>query len=102
MRPKANPSPSFLTHPRTWALVLALSAAVFLFYLATVVFFPDVYRYAVAGAVYELLALPMLALLVALPITSILLLVNRQTPWLYPVLSLVLTMGSILVLIKSQ
>lgn len=102
MRPKANTSPSFLTHPRTGVLVFILSAAVFLFYLATLVFFPDVYHYAVVGAVYELLALPMLALLVTLPMINILLLVNRQTPRLYPALSLALTIGCILVLIKSQ
>jgi hypothetical protein len=70
---------SFLSRPKTSRLILLLSIAVFLYYSLSKFIFTDVYKFAFVGAVYELLWLPMLLLLVAVPVGSILILVNKHS-----------------------
>jgi hypothetical protein len=70
---------SFLSRPKTSRLILLLSIAVFLYYFMEKFIFTDVYKLAFVGAVYEILWLPMLLLLVAVPVGSILILVNKHS-----------------------
>lgn len=50
----------------------------FLFYLLGQVLISNVYKYAIVGALFELLSIPMLLLLVALPILGIGQLINSK------------------------
>ncbi len=82
------------------SLTILLSILVFLFYFSAQVLISDVYKYAVVGAVFEILSIPMLALLVILPVVTIVQLVKqKQAPKLSSIGSLLLITASILLLI---
>lgn len=55
-------------NPRT---LFILSAVVFLFYLTAHLLAGDVYRHAAVGAFFELLSLPVLALLAVVPVLCV-------------------------------
>jgi membrane-bound acyltransferase YfiQ involved in biofilm formation len=59
-------------------VMLMLSALAFLFYLSVQVLISNVYKYAVVGALFELLSMPMLLLLVVIPILSIVQLIKLK------------------------
>jgi hypothetical protein len=78
-----------LAHPHASKLIFAVSIFVFMFYLLALVVLTNVYQYAVVGALCELLFLPMLALLIAIPVLSIVQLIKyRKSAKAYPFLSL--------------
>lgn len=56
--------------------VFIISIGVFVFW--TFGQFTNVYRFAITGAIFELLSLPMVSLLIILPIASIILLVKER------------------------
>ena len=72
-------------------LVISFFAALFWIIGNTI----DVYQFAITGAFYELLSLPMLALIIFLPIISIVLVIkdkfNRRSMALYSLLLLIPT-----------
>lgn len=73
----------FWKKPQTAKLLLALSGAVLLFYLLTLYIIADVYRYPAVGAISELLALPMLILLVAIPVVLLLMIFKGARAFRY-------------------
>ena len=79
-------------------LVISFFAAIFWIIGNTI----DVYQFAITGAFYELLSLPMLALIIFLPIISIVLVIkdkfNRRSMALY---SLLLLTPTILLLLLN-
>lgn len=82
-----------LNHPRIDKIVFALSIFVCIFWLIGQVV--NVYRYALVGAIFEFVWLPMLALFFILPIISILLLIKNKVSFkslqLYSLLLLIIT-----------
>ena len=72
-------------------LVISFFAALFWIIGNTI----DVYQFAITGAFYELLSLPMLALIIFLPVISIVLVIkdkfNRRSMALYSLLLLIPT-----------
>ena len=82
-----------LNYPKIDKIVFALSVFVCLFWLIGQVV--NVYRFAVAGALFEIAWLPMLALFFILPIISILLLIKKNVSFkelpLYSLLLLIFT-----------
>ena len=51
--------------------LLSISIFIFAFYLTTYVLLDNVYQYRATGAFFELLALPMLALLIIMPVITV-------------------------------
>jgi hypothetical protein len=91
---------SFLSRPKTSRLILLLSIAVFLYYFMEKFIFTDVYKLAFVGAVYEILWLPMLLLLVAVPVGSILILVNKHSRKGLALVSILLIGAAIIMLAR--
>jgi hypothetical protein len=91
---------SFLSRPKTSRLILLLSIAVFLYYFMEKFIFTDVYKFAFVGAVYEILWLPMLLLLVAVPVGSILILVNKHSRKGLALVSILLIGAAIIMLAR--
>jgi hypothetical protein len=92
--------PSFLANRKLSWLIFLLSTAVFLYYFLTKFIFTDVYKFAVVGAVYEFLWLPMLLLLVVAPVVSILILVNRRGKEGLALVSILLIAAAIIIVAK--
>ncbi len=63
----------------TAKIILIASIVVFLFYFITLYVVEDVYTYALTGAIFEVLALPILSMLVALPFVNIYMLIKYKT-----------------------
>lgn len=83
----------------TAKIILIASIVVFLFYFVTLYVVKDVYAYALTGAIFEVLALPVLSMLVALPFVNIYMLIRyKSVPkgyiW-YSFILLLLTAGMI-------
>jgi hypothetical protein len=91
---------SFLSRPKTSRLILLLSIAVFLYYFMEKFIFTDVYKLAFVGAVYEILWLPMLLLLVAVPVGSVLILVNKHSRKGLALVSILLIGAAIIMLAR--
>jgi hypothetical protein len=84
-------------------VMLMLSALAFLFYLSVQVLISNDYKYAVVGALFELLSMPMLLLLVVIPILSIVQLIKlKGTARVYAFASLVLIATTVFVLIQTS
>ncbi|RYZ53830.1 MAG: hypothetical protein EOO14_14995 [Chitinophagaceae bacterium] len=82
--------------------MLLLSGLVFLFYVSIQVLVADVYSYAVVGALFELLSIPMLFLLLTLPILcSIQLFKSKGTSKLYALFSFGLLLLTIMLLVLT-
>jgi hypothetical protein len=92
--------PSILASPKTSRLLLLLSIAVFLYYFIAKFIFTNVYKFPVVGAVYELLWLPMLLLLVAVPVGSILILINKHSKKGLALVSILLIGAAIIMLAR--
>ena len=73
-----NEVKNILKNRKTSKAILILSVFVFLFYLSVQVLISNVYKYAIVGALFELLSLPMLLLLVVLPILCIVKLIKSK------------------------
>ena len=92
-----------LAHKRAPKVVFVLSVLLFVFYLLTVIVLKDVYANSFVGALFEILSVPMLMLTVAIPVLSILQLINpRQVSVWYTAGSLVLTTVTIIILILNR
>lgn len=80
-------------------LIFIISFVVFAFYFFVYIVATDVYRYAVVGAIYELLWLPMLASLLVVPIVSVTIFFKRERhAKLYAALSILLIVSSIIIM----
>ena len=83
----------------TAKIILIASIVVFLFYFVTLYVIKDVYTYALTGALFEVLALPILSMLVALPFVNIYMLLRYMSVprqyILYSFILLLLTAGMI-------
>ena len=87
------------TKSNTAKLLLAISLVVFAFYSIGLFVIEDVYRYALAGAIYEFLWLPMLLSLVVIPALGIVFMIrNKHKDSVYAVLAILFTVGSIIIL----
>ena len=87
---------------KTAKYLFALSCAVVAFYIIVYFVIDDVYRYAVVGAVFELLWLPMLLCLVAIPIfSSLVIFKNKGKARVYASLAILLTIISIIILTRG-
>ena len=95
-------NPGILVNKKLLKAVFVLSVFVFLFYLYTIVVAIDVYKYAFVGAIFELLSIPVLLLLVAVPVLSIFQIIKyKKVPTWYTAGSLVFTAASIIVIVQS-
>ena len=84
---------------KTAKLLLGLSIFAFAYFLICWILIDDIYQYAAAGAIYELLWLPMLLSLVAIPLLSILIFItNKGKPRIYAALAVLLIIGSFIIL----
>lgn len=82
-------------------IILLLSVFVFLFWMVSQSI--NVYSYVVIGAIYELLALPILALGIILPFVIMYRIIKRSFKTLvFPILSLVFLLMTFLVLYFNQ
>jgi len=98
-----NEVKNIFTNRSASKVILILSGLVFLFYLSIQVLISNVYRYAFVGALFELLSIPMLLLLVALPIFCILQLIkSRGISRGYAVVSLVLIVITFILLVQTS
>jgi len=89
-----------LTNRRTAIIILIVSIAVFVFYLAGKLM-KDVYRYPVVGAIYEMLWLPMLIALLFIPIMSVLIFIkNNNRLRLYSILSALFVASAIVIMVS--
>ena len=80
-------------------LIFIISFVVFAFYFVGRTVAGDVYRYAVVGAIYELLWLPMLVSLLVVPIVSVTIFFKKgKYAKLYAALSILLIVSSILII----
>lgn len=79
--------------------LMSLSIGVFLFYFIGNILLTNVYKFAVVGAVFELLWLPALLLLLIIPIASIIFLLKGYGKIWQLVLSLIFWGFAIIVLI---
>lgn len=86
---------------QTSRLTLILSIVVFLFYFTTLYLFKNVYDYKITGAIFELLSLPILSMLVAIPLINLYLLFRyKNSPRkyiLYSYIIIALTIGIIMI-----
>jgi hypothetical protein len=84
---------------KTAKLLFGLSLFVIAFYWVGYIVIGDVYRYAVVGAIYELLWLPMLLCLVGIPLCSVLVFIkNKGKHRIYAALSILFIIGSFIIL----
>ena len=84
---------------KTAKLLFGLSLFVIAFYLIGYIVIEDVYRYAVVGAIYELLSLPMLLCLVVVPFFSVLVFIkNKGKHRIYAALAILFIIGSFIIL----
>lgn len=91
----------FLVGPKMIKLVLAASFIAFIYWLLLFYIVKDVYRYPVFGALSEMLWLPMMALLVLLPILSIMQIIFlRRNINLLPMISLIVIGATIVFMAK--
>lgn len=82
-------------------IVLLLSIFIFIFWLVS--HYINVYSYSVTGALYELLALPTLALGIILPVVIVYRIIKRSFKTVaYPILSLVFLLMTFWVLYFNQ
>jgi hypothetical protein len=89
-----------LVHKNAPKAVFLVSTLVFFFYLLTVVVLKDVYANSFAGALFEMLSIPMLLLLIAMPVLSIIQLIRyRKIAVWYTVGTLLLTTVTVIILI---
>lgn len=95
-----NTRHSFIGNPKTPLVLMVVSIIAFAYYLLGYAIFSDVYLYPVVGAIYEILWLPMMLSVVAIPIISILILINRHTKKTLALISLVLIAVVIFILIS--
>ena len=80
-------------------LIFIISFVVFAFYFIGYIVAGDVYRYAVVGAIYKLLWLPMLASLLIVPVISVAVFFKKERhSKLYAALSILLIASSILIM----
>ena len=90
-----------MMNQKTSKIILVLSVLVFLFYLSSRILISNVYDYAFVGAVFELLFIPMLGLLVAIPILCIIQLIKFKGPVnIYAIASILLLATAIWILVK--
>ena len=87
---------NFLYQPRIGRLVMILSILVSAFWILGSSI--NVYQSPAAGMIFELLWLPMLLLIVFLPVAAVLILLQKNTPKLFPFLSLLIIVISFLYL----
>jgi hypothetical protein len=84
-------------------LVLVLSLFTHLFWWVVLYIIRDVYKFPVAGVVFELLWLPMILLVFALPLVCVFFFIKKKMHpdkrYLY---SLLITIGTILLLVTGQ
>jgi hypothetical protein len=80
-------------------LVFIVSLVVFAFYFTVYTQVIDVYKYAVVGAIYELLWLPMLLSLVLVPLVSAIVFVKQEgKARIYSILAILFIIGSIVIM----
>ena len=93
-------NPDLLVNKNVIKEVFVLSVFAFLFYLFTVVVAFDVYKYDFVGALFELLSVPMLLSLVAVPVLSIFQLIKykKVLVW-YTTGSLLFSAASIIIIV---
>ena len=82
--------------------VLFVSVFIFLFYVITARVVKDVYAYAWSGAIFEMLALPLLVLLLVCPILIVARLIQRKIGWVAAVWSLVFLAASALLIFTDK
>ena len=96
-----TPKRGFLFHPHAPTILLMMSIVAFIFFLMFWYFQIDVYKYAVVGAVYEILWLPMLASIAVVPILAIFMLIkNPKSVW-FGVVSLLFIAASVFILVVN-
>ena len=84
---------------KTAKLLFGLSLFVIAFYFLVYIVIEDVYRYPVVGAIYELLALPMLLCLIVIPLFSVLVFIkNKGKQRIYAALAILFIIGSFIIL----
>jgi len=88
-----------LKKPTTAKIIFIASVIVFVFILFVNVFHFDVYRYPVAGAIFELLWLPIMASLLLIPIMCVIIFIkNHGISRIYAVLSILFVISSIIIM----
>jgi Ni/Fe-hydrogenase subunit HybB-like protein len=87
----------FFSNSKTSFILFLLSLLTFIYWFGALII-EDVYKFKFIGAVYEILWLPMLLLLIAIPIVAVFILVNRNSKKLLAVLSILLMVGTFIVL----
>jgi len=91
---------AFLNHPLTGKIIFILSIILFIYWYVGL--HTNVYQFAVLGAFYELLSLPMLGLLIIVPVISILLMTKEKLNLRsLPLYSLLLSIATIVVITMS-
>ena len=95
-------NPSFLKKSKASLVLFICSIVVFLYYANMNYGIIDVYKYAVIGAVDELLWLPMLLFLVAIPVLSILMLIKKSENKWMSVASLLIVAITIVMLFTAK
>jgi len=88
-------------HQNASRLVLLASFLVVLFYFTGFIVLSNVYKYAIVGAFFELLSIPMLLLLVAIPIFSFIHLIKGSAKG-YNIASILLIAIAIYILLRSS
>jgi hypothetical protein len=84
---------------KTAKFLFGLSLLVNAFYSIGYVVPGDVYRYAVVGAIFELLWLPMLLCLVVIPVLSVMVIIkNKGKHRIYAALAILSTIASFIIL----
>lgn len=87
---------NFLNKAITGKLLVALTVIVALFWILGNSI--NVYGSAVVGVVFEILWLPMLACLFLIPVVSIIVIFKKNTPKLFPILSIIILSATFLYL----
>jgi hypothetical protein len=86
---------------RTAKILLLLSILLIAFYFVHFYVIGDVYRYAIVGAIYELLWLPMLLCLFGVPFFSVIVFIkNKGKHRFYAALAILLIICSFIILIN--
>jgi hypothetical protein len=84
-------------------LLFGLSLFVIAFYSISHIAIGNIYRYAVVGVIYELLWLPMLFCLVAIPLFGVLVFIkNKGEHRVYAALAILLVIASFIVIFASR
>jgi hypothetical protein len=88
----------FLKQPKLVLWLTGVSFIVFLYFFTGYIVLRDVYKYAAAGAIYEILWLPMFASIVVIPILSIAVLIKGNSKKWLALVPLVLMVTVVLIL----